>query len=854
MTCQLLFVFSVLLGLYCTACSEQGVKVGGADSESSAEGGEPWTPPDIKDTTHVLKDGVPYAIKGALLVGDSVPSIELLKELKDAGANSVHVIYGERTKEVLDRVEEVGLTATVSLHEGIYSTDVDYSDASQAEKIYDTVIEQYNSLKNNEAVYIWSIGYTNDWEENLNTDVFDLINSIAEYIHVNDSGAYVATTLYPGRPSTLRYIDKNCDAVDVLAIEGFEILSEQLDTLIHGISKPILVSAFSSDGWWNLNGYKGITVPEETDLYVKQLAERYALIEGLGDRVIGSYVAYWGNGSNWWEFYDDSGRQTPFVDEMTKRWSGEYPENRAPIISSVTVNGTNAQGGAMVNLAGSNIIHILSEDSDDDAILYDWSVALANRDDPENIIWDTVLVVSDTAESLNISFDTKGEYLLNVWAHDGKKSDNRKFILSADTLIESTSDGAISVTIEENDSGYVLHRDGKPYVIKGAGASEYPKFFHTYGGNSVRNWGVGPDTDQYLNQAYKNDISVMQGIWVPHDYPEKWFDYDDSLQVNEEFERIKAVVEKHKNHPALLIWGVGNEIENEMQASSVGYDGFNTKAWKFVNDVAAMIHTVDPHHPVATVIAGVSCEKIEDLIEYAPSLDILGINSYAGLSHSLDQYEDCGWNKPVIVTEFGHNMTFEVGQTKNGMPIEATSKEKAEKYTAQYALISESNNMLGSYTFVWSIFTDMYEKWYSMIPSENGSSEIADEHTKQWTGSYPDHRSPSVSSVSVDGYTSSKKKLFRKNTTYSAEVNYENHSGDVLRFEWSLFFDDNIEVYSSISGNTPVPARKGEISVSEDDGDTISFAISESGYYKLVCMVYDSKGNVGYGNVQFGIE
>ncbi len=54
------------------------------------------------------------------------------------------------------------------------------------------------------------------------------------------------------------------------------------------------------------------------------------------------------------------------------------------------------------------------------------------------------------------------------------------------------------------------------------------------------------------------------------------------------FEEMKARVVQWKDHPALSLWGIGNEL-------SAGYK--NRKVWSAVNEVARMIHQIDPNHP-----------------------------------------------------------------------------------------------------------------------------------------------------------------------------------------------------------------------------------------------------------------
>ena len=162
---------------------------------------------------------------------------------------------------------------------------------------------------------------------------------------------------------------------------------------------------------------------------------------------------------------------------------------------------------------------------------------------------------------------------------------------------------AIPVELRETEQGWQLLRGGEPYFIKGAGGTASLEQLAAAGGNSVRTWstdGVG----DILDQAHALGLTVTVGIWLGHE--RHGFDYGDKAQVAEQLERAREMVLKYKDHPALLMWGVGNEME--------GFDdGDNPAVWKAVNDVAAMIKELDPQHPTMTVTTFVHGERIRSV-------------------------------------------------------------------------------------------------------------------------------------------------------------------------------------------------------------------------------------------------
>lgn len=119
-------------------------------------------------------------------------------------------------------------------------------------------------------------------------------------------------------------------------------------------------------------------------------------------------------------------------------------------------------------------------------------------------------------------------------------------------------------------------------------------------------------------------MTVMLGLWVQHE--RHGFDYDNESKVKAQLDYFTEVVKTYKDHPALLLWGVGNEVD-------LFYS--NTKVWNAIEDIAAMIHQIDPNHPTSTVTAGLDPAEVRLIMANAPSIDIYGINTYGDIELCL---------------------------------------------------------------------------------------------------------------------------------------------------------------------------------------------------------------------------
>jgi hypothetical protein len=226
-------------------------------------------------------------------------------------------------------------------------------------------------------------------------------------------------------------------------------------------------------------------------------------------------------------------------------------------------------------------------------------------------------------------------------------------------------------------------------MLKGGGGHVQLDKLVEIGGNSIRTWSTD-NAKQILDEAHEKGLTVMMGLWVQHE--RHGFDYNDADKVAAQLEGFRRVVTELKDHPALLLWGVGNEVD-------LFYS--NTNVWYAVNDIAKMIHEVDPNHPTCTVTAGLDKEEVKLIKERAPEIDIYGVNTYGDLSKVKDNIRSWGWTGPYMITEWGPNGHWEVQKTKWGAPIEQSSTEKANSYERRYMdyIDADAQMCIGSYVF-----------------------------------------------------------------------------------------------------------------------------------------------------------
>lgn len=401
------------------------------------------------------------------------------------------------------------------------------------------------------------------------------------------------------------------------------------------------------------------------------------------------------------------------------------------------------------------------------------------------------------------------------------------------------------VTVARSPEGkFTLLRDGHPFFINGAGGQTHLDELVACGGNAIRTWGIDAldqkvDGKPLLDRAHELGLAVTVGIWLQHE--RHGFSYADERAVTAQREAVRLAVRKYKDHPALLLWGLGNEMEGPTS------DGSNAKVWEELNTLAAIVKQEDPSHPVMTAIAGAAESKVKAVVAHYPNLDILGINAYAGASGTGPALKRLGWTKAFILTEFGTPGHWEVGKTAWGAPIEPSSWEKAASYySTQKGLVEAApDTCLGSFAFVWGHKQEVTSSWYGMFLETGEKLPSVDGISRAWTGQWPANRSPKIASFKFP-LTDGKIPAGHEATATVEAVDAEN---DPLHYEWAVFAESTDVKVGGDQEKAP-PMIAGCIAGQPTTTATVK-APAKPGAYRLFVTVRDGKGGASRDNIPF---
>ncbi|MCG2712805.1 MAG: hypothetical protein L6416_10860 [Candidatus Omnitrophica bacterium] len=261
-------------------------------------------------------------------------------------------------------------------------------------------------------------------------------------------------------------------------------------------------------------------------------------------------------------------------------------------------------------------------------------------------------------------------------------------------------------------------------------ASNEASLMNLYDRNSINQYGHPPNKQllRYLFEKY--NIRVIMGDFLGAYTVGSWAkwqkgtDYTDKKQLQNMKNSVRQMILDFKDEPYILLWILGNE--NNLQAYTRTNAGKYPKEYvKFVNEVAVMIHELDPNHPVAV------CNGDEGLLEYfaefAPDIDVFGANAYRGPKgfNSLWEKVKKSYDKPLLITEYGGGAAVKFKNAKVDEDIQRAYHSGCWKDIYKNRAGGEgAGNSIGGVAFEWlDRWWTSGEPWFQAGPTEKRPSQ-----------------------------------------------------------------------------------------------------------------------------------
>ncbi|MFS4483481.1 glycoside hydrolase family 2 TIM barrel-domain containing protein [Hyunsoonleella sp. 2307UL5-6] len=214
--------------------------------------------------------------------------------------------------------------------------------------------------------------------------------------------------------------------------------------------------------------------------------------------------------------------------------------------------------------------------------------------------------------------------------------------------------------------------NNKPYLIKGICYHPVPKgsvnrdfktltqdlaLMQEAGINTIRVYAPIDDA-AVLDEINKANIKVIIGFGYNQN---GFFDIKSGSFLN--------YVNTYKNHPAILLWELGNEYNYHPE----WFDGDINNWYKAMNAAAVLIHQKDTLHPVATAHGELPDKQT---LNACPNIDIWGMNVYRwdNPESIFEQWKNIS-TKPMYLSEAGGDSYMTI--TKQGFKKGENQKAQA---------------------------------------------------------------------------------------------------------------------------------------------------------------------------------
>ncbi|MGL5017766.1 MAG: hypothetical protein ACRDBP_06515 [Luteolibacter sp.] len=221
------------------------------------------------------------------------------------------------------------------------------------------------------------------------------------------------------------------------------------------------------------------------------------------------------------------------------------------------------------------------------------------------------------------------------------------------------------------------------------------------GVNTVRGYTLGEPAAmrKKLDAAHRLGMKMILSEWMPHHGDNKnhqgdvWsFDYQ--AKGDKMVESLIRRVEGIGDHPAILMWGLGNEVH------------LDEPYLRVVNRMSQAIHERFPHHVTSLTMINAKPDAIAAVKKFAPDLDVLGIQSYSrgAVRGAIRKTEEL-WGKPFYMSEFNTNGPWNFAKTEWGVEYDEPVTQKVTDLKDCYTAIDASPLCLGSTIFVWGPYS-----------------------------------------------------------------------------------------------------------------------------------------------------
>ena len=190
--------------------------------------------------------------------------------------------------------------------------------------------------------------------------------------------------------------------------------------------------------------------------------------------------------------------------------------------------------------------------------------------------------------------------------------------------------------------------------------------------------------EDILDKFYANNIFVIMAVAKG----KKDLCTESNNPICHDPARYEVLVEKFKNHPAILMWAVGQEWNAPAEFSRYGFKNIN-EVKNYIKRTTQNIKSIDPHHPVTSILKD-DFKYIPTLVHNIKTIDIWGLNIYRGANFDQPANIFEQWTKvtpkPFFFSAYGTDSYFSYSFEQKAGRVYKVKGIKNENVQSDYIL------------------------------------------------------------------------------------------------------------------------------------------------------------------------
>jgi len=394
--------------------------------------------------------------------------------------------------------------------------------------------------------------------------------------------------------------------------------------------------------------------------------------------------------------------------------------------------------------------------------------------------------------------------------------------------------------VKTGDAAWELRVNGEPFYVRGAGVGRafgkngenYLEMAKNMGANVVRTWGADQGDRKYLDEARRQGLYVNAGIWLEHVGPKHSY-LPGSPYPDEAEKKALEYVRQFKDHPAILMWNVGNEVIAKTP-SEAERDAFA----QFLERVTRAIKAIDSNHPV--IYADSGHIALPYLKSYALSLDAVGFNIYGSVIVSESAWRNIRFEAPYIVTEFGPHGPWDLVKDSFGRTAEEGDYSKAAQYRNHWKLLAERRGAnIGGFAFHLGETTQESLSFWNLNDGKYPKESFL-MMQGLYTGSPAANHSPRIETLKLTP------SAVKPGAAFRAQAKAADPEGGAIRYEY--FASTAIEGVEKYEVNSVLPLNGPDAPSAELK------APRDPGLYRVYVRALDAEGNSALKNAVLRVD